>query len=320
MGRSPLARFLHHIDGFLAYALTEEGLSASSVEAYARDLREFAAFVTARGAASPAEVSRAAITVYLLSLRRRGRTPATIKRRAAAIRTFYRFLLREELVDHDPTLDLAAPKLPRRLPRVLTVDDVERLLATPDPTRPDGSRDRALLEVMYASGLRVSETVGLNLGDVDLSAELVRCVGKGNKERLVPIGTKAVVAVRAYLQGGRPVLAKGRSTQALFVNRRGGRLTRQGCWKLLRRYARRAGITRPLTPHVLRHCFATHLLERGADLRAVQEMLGHASIAVTQVYTHVMPNRLREVYARAHPRDGMRIPLRPGGSPRRERA
>ncbi len=314
--RSPITPFLDRVEAFLAYAVAEEGLAASSVEAYYRDLREFATFVAARGAATPGEVTHAAITVYLLALRHRGLAAATIKRRVAAIRAFYHFLLREELIEHDPTVDLAAPRLPRRLPRVLTVEEVERLLAMPDPKRPEGSRDRAMLEVMYASGLRVSEVIGLDLGDVDLRAELVRTVGKGNKERLVPMGSPAVMAVRTYLRQGRPALARGRSSQALFLNRRGRRLTRQGCWKLLRGYARRARITKPLTPHVLRHSFATHLLDRGADLRAVQEMLGHATITSTQLYTHLTRDRLKEVYRRAHPRQDMQIPLDPAG-PRR---
>lgn len=310
MGRTERSSFPQYIEAFLAYALTEEGLAPRSVEAYGADLREFAGFVRARGILAPADVSRAAITLYLVGQRQRGRAPATIKRRAAAIRAFYRFLLREEEVDQDPTLDLAPPRLPRRLPRLLTVEEVELLLAMPDLKKPEGVRDRAMVELMYASGLRVSETVGLELSDVDLAAELVRCVGKGNKERLVPMGVQAVKALRLYLRQGRPLLVRRGLTQALFVNRRGRRLTRQGCWKLIRQYARRAGITKPLTPHVLRHSFATHLLERGADLRAVQEMLGHASISTTQVYTHVTRDRLREVYRGSHPRDGMQIPLR----------
>ncbi|HTE02904.1 MAG TPA: tyrosine recombinase, partial [bacterium] len=210
----------------------------------------------------------------------------------------------------DPTLDLSPLKLPRRLPRVLTVTEVEQLLAAPDPSTPEGARDRAMLELMYASGLRVSETVGLALSDIDLAHEVVRCLGKGNKERVVPVGTQAVRALRVYLAQVRPRLVRVRPTQALFVSRLGRPLTRQGCWKLIRRHARRAGITRPLTPHVLRHSFATHLLERGADLRAVQEMLGHASISTTQIYTHLTRERLRDVYRQSHPRDGMRIPER----------
>jgi integrase/recombinase XerD len=300
--------FERQIDAFLAYALTEEGLAPQSIEAYKRDLDDFARFLRDRRTVDPAAVTRAAVTLYLVALRRRGRAPATVKRRAAAVRAFYKYLLRENVLTDDPTLDLAPPKLPIRLPNVLAVDEIEQLLGAPNLSTPQGLRDLAMLEVLYGSGLRVSEVVALNVGDVDLSAELVRCVGKGSKERVVPMGSHAVRALRAYRQGARPVLAGRRTPQALFLNRRGGRLTRQGCWKILRAYARQAGITRPLTPHVLRHSFATHLLERGADLRAVQEMLGHASISTTQVYTHVARDHLRAVYAQAHPRAGMRIP------------
>jgi integrase/recombinase XerD len=309
--------FDREIDAYLAYALTEEGLAPRSIEAYKRDLDDFARFVAQRGASRPAQVTRSSVTLYLVALRRRGRAPATVKRRAAAVRSFYKFLLREDALAQDPTLDLASPRLPRRLPKVLTVEEVERLLAAPDLSTPQGVRDRAMLELLYGSGLRVSEVVALNLGDVDLSVELVRCLGKGSKERLVPVGSHAVRALRAYQQTARPALAGGRVPSALFINRRGGRLTRQGCWKLLRGHARRAGITRPLSPHVLRHSFATHLLERGADLRAVQEMLGHASLGTTQIYTHVARDRLRAVYAQAHPRDAMhvRTPRRITGAP-----
>lgn len=300
--------FAATIDGFLTHALAVQGLAAHTIEAYRHDLADFATFVATRGTSSPAKVTRAAITVYLINLRRRGRAASTVKRRTAAIRALYRYLLREGALDNDPTVDLAPPKLPHRLPRVLTLEEVERLLAAPDVSTVEGTRDRAMLELMYATGLRVSEAVGLDLGDIDLAHEVVRCIGKGNKERLVPIGSHAVRALRAYLAQVRPRLARARPTQALFLSRLGRRLTRQGCWKLLRRYARRTEITRPLTPHMLRHSFATHLLERGADLRAVQEMLGHASINTTQVYTHVARDRLREVYRQSHPRDGMRVP------------
>ena len=313
--------FERQIEAFLAYAVAEQGLAPRSIEAYKRDLDDFARFVAGRGVFDATQVTRSAVTLYLVALRRRGRAPATVRRRAAAVRSFYKYLLREEMLTGDPTLDLAPPKLPRRLPRVLSLEEVERLLAAPDLSAPPGLRDRAMLELLYGSGLRVSEVVALNVGDVDLSVELVRCLGKGSKERLVPVGSHAVRAIRAYQQIGRPVLAGRRMPSALFLNRRGGRLTRQGCWKLLRGYARRAGITRPLTPHVLRHSFATHLLERGADLRAVQEMLGHASINTTQIYTHVTRDRLRAVYAQAHPRGAMRIgPPVPAGRARRRRA
>ncbi len=295
------------IDAFLAYALAEAGLAARTVEAYQRDLADFARFLRGRSITHPSQTTRASVTLYLLQLRRRGRSAATVKRRAAAIRSFFRYLLREQLIETDPTFDLGGPKLPARLPKVLSVEEVERLLGAVNPASPEGLRDLALLELMYASGLRVSEVVNLNLGDVDLAGELVRTVGKGRKERFVPLGSRAVAALLAYQRRGRAALARGRLTQALFLSRR-GRLTRQGCWKIVKGYARKAGIMRPLTPHVLRHSFATHLLERGADLRAVQEMLGHASIATTQLYTHLTRDHLRAVYASAHPRDGMRIP------------
>jgi len=293
----------------LAYAAAEKGLAHQSIEAYARDLGDFARFAVGRGLRETEQATHATITVYLLALRGRGLAPTTVKRRIAAIRGLFRFLLHEGRIGDDPTLDLATPRLPRRLPRVLSLDDVERLLAIPNLKRPEGSRDRAMLEIMYASGLRISEVVGLDLGDVNLKAEIVRVIGKGGKERVVPMGSYAVQAVRAYVRDARSHMLKRRPTQALFLNRSGMRLTRQGCWKLLRQYARRARITKPISPHVLRHSFATHLLERGADLRAVQEMLGHASVVTTQVYTHVARERLKEVYRRTHPREGMRIPL-----------
>ena len=305
--------FGSHVDAFLAYARTEQGLAPRTIEAYQQDLDDFVRFLRPRGAVGPESVTRAAVTLYLVTLRRRGRAPATVKRRAAAIRSFYHYLLREQLISSDPTLDLGAPKLPRRLPKTLSVEEIDRLLTSPDSSRPEGLRDRAMLELMYSSGLRVSELVGLNLGDVDLGAELVRCIGKGDKERFVPVGAKAVSALLSYQRSGRPALARRRVTQALFLSRRGRRLTRQGCWKLFKQYAKKARIIRPLTPHVLRHSFATHLLEGGADLRAVQEMLGHASIGTTQIYTHVSRDHLRGVYARAHPRDGMRIAIRQRG-------
>lgn len=305
------AAFTEAIDAFLTSALAEQGLASRSIDAYRQDLSDFTRFLVARGARSPARVQHAAITVYLINLRRQGRAASTVKRRIAAIRSFYKYLQREGVLAHDPTLDLASPRLPRRLPRILTVIEVERLLAGPNPSLREGVRDKALLELMYATGLRVSETVGLDLSDLDLAHEVVRCVGKGNKERLVPLGSQAVRALREYLGKARPRLARRHSTQALFVSRLGGRFSRQGCWKLIRRYARRSGITTPVTPHTLRHSFATHLLEGGADLRAVQEMLGHATISMTQVYTHLTRERLRDVYKQSHPRDAMHVPSTP---------
>lgn len=294
-------------EAYLTYALTERGLSRHTVDAYARDLDDFVRFAARRGVTAPAAMHRATITLYLLALRRRGLAPASVARRLAAIRGWTAFMLREEIIADDPAHDLRPARLPRRLPGTLTVDEVERLLAQPHGSHPRALRDRAILELLYAAGLRVSELVALDVGDVHLAMEYVRCLGKGSKERIVPIGTPAVRAVQLYLAAARQALAGGRARAALFLNRRGERLSRQSVWMLLRAHAAAAGIRRPLGPHTLRHSFATHLLDGGADLRAVQEMLGHASVATTQMYTHLTRSRLRDVYRRAHPRDHMAI-------------
>jgi integrase/recombinase XerD len=220
----------------------------------------------------------------------------------ACLRSFYRHLRREEILDHDPTADLRAPKRSQRLPHVLTRGEVQRLMGAPAGTEPAALRDRAMLEIMYACGLRASEAVGLDVGDVDLEAGILRARGKGNKERLVPIGREAVGALRAYVSRGRSHLVGDRDESRLFVNHRGGGLTRQGLYKIVQRHARTAGLADKMSPHTLRHTFATHLLAGGCDLRSVQEMLGHADIATTQIYTHLSAERLRDVYFEAHPR------------------
>lgn len=295
------------LEAYLAYAVSERGLARHTVDAYARDLRDFIAFAARRGLSGPEGIHRATITLYLLHLRRRGLAPSSTARRLAAIRGWTRFLLREALIADDPAVDVAPARRPRRLPDVLTVQEVEQLLAQPRGASPQAVRDRAILELLYAAGLRVGELVGLDVGDVHLAVEYVRCVGKGTKERIVPIGSAAVRALQRYLVHARPALAGRRPSPALFLNRRGGRLSRQSVWRLLKTAAAQAGIRRPIGPHTLRHSFATHLLDGGADLRAVQEMLGHASIATTQIYTHLSRSRLREVYRRAHPRDRMAL-------------
>jgi integrase/recombinase XerD len=228
--------------------------------------------------------------------------PATLQRKAACLRSFYRHLRREQVIEHDPTADLRAPRKSQRLPKVLTRGQVDQLLTAPRGTEPAALRDRALLELMYACGLRASEAIGLDVGDVDLEIAVLRARGKGSKERLVPIGREAITAVRLYLQRGRSAMVGDRDERKLFVNRRGTGLTRQGLYKIVQRHARAVGLDDKMSPHTLRHTFATHLLAGGCDLRSVQEMLGHADIATTQVYTHLSAERLKDVYFKAHPR------------------
>ena len=295
---NPLEPFL---DAFVAYLRAERGLSPRTVEAYARDLVEYLEALRRARVGTPAEVLQEHVRGHLATLGRRlsARSQA---RHLAAIRMFHRFLVAERHAAADPTEQVETPRQARRLPVFLTLDEVETLLEAPRDTTPAGLRDRAMLHVLYATGLRVSELVGLSVNSVQLDAGYVVARGKGDKERLVPLGRRAVAEVRAWLGRGRPALLRGRGSRALFVGPRGTALTRQGVWKLLRRHALAAGIKKRLSPHKLRHSFATHLVERGADLRVVQAMLGHADLATTQIYTHVDGRRLRAVYDAAHPR------------------
>lgn len=287
---------------FIAYLAVEKGLSANTQAAYRRDLIKMKSWLQEKGLNSWDQVSRVQIVDYLACLLDYGMTPATVSRNLSSVKTFYKFLIQEGIVSINPTDNLESPRLARRLPGVLTVDEVDRLLSLPDPIKPLGIRDRAMLELMYASGMRVSELLGLKVDDVNLLAGFSHCMGKGKKERIVPINQTAVEWVSRYLTRSRPLLLKNPLERNLFLNARGQPLTRQGFWKLLNGYAREAKIDKELTPHTLRHSFATHLLENGADLRAVQEMLGHADIATTQIYTHLTKSRIREVYNAAHPR------------------
>ncbi|MFQ5696200.1 MAG: site-specific tyrosine recombinase XerD, partial [Terriglobia bacterium] len=239
---------------------------------------------------------------FLGRLYQQGLDSRSVARTLVAVRNFFRFLRQEETIRRNPTEHIESPRMWKRLPKFLTVEEVERLLASPEATTPRGRRDKAMLEVLYATGLRVSELVNLKLSDLQLEAGYLRCLGKGNKERVVPLGKKATTALEAYLRGGRPRLAKRRASAHLFLSRRGQGMTRHNFWRLLGEQARAAGIRGRLTPHVLRHSFATHLLERGADLRAVQLLLGHADISTTQIYTHVAQERLRQIYRMHHPR------------------
>ncbi|HHY76424.1 MAG TPA: site-specific tyrosine recombinase XerD [Firmicutes bacterium] len=290
------------IQEFIDYLGHEKGLATNTLESYSRDLKQYYGFLSGDSTASLENASQSTIVAYLMHLRKQGKATATIARRLAALKAFYQFLVKENYVATDPTGDLSSPKLERKLPKVLTVSEVERLLNQPDLSTPAGKRDKAMMELLYATGIRVSELVNLNLLDVDLKEGFVRCTGKGSKERVVPMGEIAISALKTYLESARPKLVTDPKEKALFVNHHGKRLTRQGFWKIVKKYAAQAQIRKEITPHTLRHSFATHLLENGADIRAVQEMLGHADISTTQIYTHVTKDRLKDVYAKSHPR------------------
>jgi integrase/recombinase XerD len=290
------------LEGFRDYLALESGHSANTVEAYVRDLRRFGEFALARGVADPGDVTRAHLRDFVYLLKDVGLSGATIRREVSAIRTYYGFLLGEGRVREDPSDRLETPRRGRVLPDVLTTREVEALLAAPSVDDPLGWRDRALLELAYGAGMRVSELCALGTPDLLLAEQLVRVFGKGSKERLVPLGRAVIGAVSVYLHTLRPTLDHGRTAGKVLLNARGGPLSRVGAWGIVRRAAQRAGIDKRVTPHTLRHSFATHLLEGGADLRAVQEMLGHADLSTTQIYTHVDREYLRSVHKRFHPR------------------
>jgi integrase/recombinase XerD len=286
------------IKTFLDFCRVEKGLAPNSIDAYARDLAKFQSYLgTAAPPPGPEHVRS-----YIDSLYRSGLSSRSIARHTTTLRNFYRFLLREHAIESDPTETLPSPKQWSSLPKFLNLEEIERLIAAPDLEKPIGMRDRAMLELLYATGARVSELCALRTADLEANLGIVRVTGKGQKQRLVPVGKSALAAVSAYLDSGRPALLKARLSPYLFVTGRGSRLSRKTFWKLLSGYGRKAGITKALTPHVIRHSFATHLLEGGADLRSVQTMLGHADIGTTQIYTHVVRSRLRQVFDRHHPR------------------
>jgi integrase/recombinase XerD len=299
------SRFEGLVLDFLAYLELERGLSRNTLNAYRTDLLQYGEFLSTHGidalAARPAEIGD-----FLADLATGNGRPAcsasTIHRKTACLRSFYKHLRRDELIGDDPTAALSAPRRAKKLPQVLNYSEVRELLAAPSGSEPTALRDRAMLEVMYACGLRASETIGLELSDLDLHEGFLRAHGKGSKERIVPLGRKAIAAISSYLRGGRPKLVGERHEAKLFVNFRGGPLSRQGLYKIVQRHARAAGLGGRMSPHTLRHSFATHLLAGGCDLRAVQEMLGHADIATTQMYTHLSGEQLKDVYFRAHPR------------------
>jgi integrase/recombinase XerD len=290
------------LERFQDFLSLEQGASDRTHEAYGRDLARFAVYARTKGARSPLEVTPRALRDFVYHLKDLGLAPASIRRSISALRTYYKFLLGEGLVVRDPTERIETPRAWRTLPEVLTVDEIQKLLAAPSLDDPLVFRDRAMLELAYGAGLRVSEWIGLAVRDVLLDEMLVRVFGKGSKERLVPIGRAAVGAVAVYLRELRPRLEKGKGRGVLFLNARGEPMTRMSAWRILRKHVEGAGIEKTVSPHTLRHSFATHLLEGGADLRAVQEMLGHADISTTQIYTHVDREYLRSVHRQYHPR------------------
>lgn len=293
------------ISSFLTHVRVEKGLSVNTLSAYRRDLQKFEAFAGKRKLLLET-VGRDDLVDFLAGLYRQNLESRTVARHLVTLRNFFRFAHSQDLLPDDPSENLESPKIRRSLPGYLRLEEVERLLEQPDAGTPLGLRDSAMLEVLYSAGLRVSELIGLRVPDLDLKVGCVRCIGKGDKERVVPVGKKALSAVEKYLREARPQLVgKNRAASvsaALFVNRRGAALSRVGVWKILSAYGRRAGLRMALTPHMLRHSFATHLLERGADLRSVQLMLGHADISTTQIYTHVVEERLKQIYKAHHPR------------------
>ena len=290
------------INSYLNHVRVEKGLSPNTLTAYRRDLMKFEAF-TKKRKLSVEKISRDDLVDFLASLYRQKLESRSVARNLVTLRNFFRHAQMEELIQEDPTANLESPKVRRSLPGYLKLADVERLIAQPDQKTPLGLRDRAMLEVLYSTGLRVSELTSLKVADVDMKVGSVRCIGKGDKERIVPIGRKALGMVEKYLRDARPqMVKKGAVSPALFVNRRGKAITRVGVWKILSDYGKSAGLRVALTPHMLRHSFATHLLERGADLRSVQLMLGHSDISTTQIYTHLVEERLKQIYKAHHPR------------------
>ncbi len=292
------------LDEFCDALWLEDGLSRNTLDSYRRDLNKFSAWLSAqRGVASILQATQADMQGFLAYLMSEQKAKATSTSRAiSSLKRLYRYLLRQNRVSADPTLQIDTPKLPRSLPKSLTEEDVEQLLGAPDVQAPLGLRDRTMLEVLYASGLRVSELVGLKIAQVSLDMGVVRVMGKGSKERLVPLGEEALDWLKRYLAEARPLLLGGQISDALFVTQRGEGMTRQMFWYLIKKHAKLGGVHKPLSPHTLRHAFATHLLNHGADLRVVQMLLGHADISTTQIYTHVARERLKALHAKHHPR------------------
>ena len=290
------------ITTFLDYLSVERGLSSNTIVSYRKDLEFYIDFLTSCHRDSLSKITKNDITNFMLAQKDKGISTNSVVRRLAAIRMFHRFLAREKILKNDPSDLIDSPKLWKKIPDTLSLNEVNALLAQPDIRNKQGLRDKAILETFYATGMRVSEAVNLKVDSVNLDIGFLRCIGKGNKERIIPLGTKAISSIKRYLKISRPLLLKKKESEFLFLNRFGKKISRQSLWKLVKKYANQARIKKPMRPHILRHSFATHLLERGADLRSVQEMLGHANISTTQIYTHINKERLKTIHRMFHPR------------------
>jgi len=290
------------IDVFLNYLSVERALANNTIISYREDLNSYIDFLKRRSIDALSKITKNDITNFMLAQKDKGISANSIARRLAAIRMFHRFLVRERVLKADPTNLIDSPKLWRKIPDTLSLNEVDALIAQPNIRDRQGIRDRAILETLYATGMRVSEAVNLKLDNVNLDIGFLRCIGKGNKERVIPLGKKAISSIRRYLEASRVRLLKNKESEFLFLNRFGKKISRQSLWKIIKRCAKDAKIKKPISPHILRHSFATHLLERGADLRSVQEMLGHSNISTTQIYTHINKERLKTIHRMFHPR------------------
>jgi len=290
------------LDSFLTYLAVEKGLSENTLESYGRDIRKFLSFVDKKGVTAAEGIKYNDILDFLSDCKEKGYSATSTVRSIVSIKQFFKYLLLEKVIEENPTAHIRTPRMKKSIPGVITLEEVERILAAPDESTPEGLRDAAMLEILYATGIRVSELIGIKLNDVNFELGFVIVYGKGSKERIVPIGDKAKEKLIEYLRDSRPALLKSRDAKALFVTRLGKGMTRQGFWKIIKNNALKAGIAKKISPHTLRHSFATHLLERGADLRTIQIMLGHSDISTTQIYTHVESERLKEIHKKYHPR------------------
>jgi integrase/recombinase XerD len=290
-----------YISRFADYMTKERHKSENTVQSYQRDTAQYISYLTERSITAFSQTTKTTILTYLLYLQKQGKATSTISRSLASLRAFYSYLMQEGVITKDPTIGLEAPHVEKKLPQILTTSEVDLLMEQPKCSEPKGFRDKAMLELLYATGIRVTELISLNLGDISLSGGFIKCVG-AKRERIIPMGNMAVGAMEAYIEHARPKMIREEGQRALFVNCNGQRLTRQGFWKIIKQYQHQANISTEITPHTLRHSFAAHLLENGADLKSIQEMLGHSDISSTQVYSHLMSSKIKDVYAKAHPR------------------